>query len=200
MALPARGAYHDDPRDAEQVGSLCQQHKATLLITTPLQLEQYAEQCKPEQLASLRAVVVAGDSLAPESAAVFEAKFGVVPREGYGLAETSSLIALNVADFRSPGLVQVGSKPGTVGRLLPGVAVKIVDPQTGEEQDIDQPGLLLVSGPCVMLGYLNQPEATAARIHDSWIQTGDTASIDADGFLTITTGEKKCMQDQQADE
>jgi len=80
----------------------------------------------------------------------------------------------------------VGAKRGSIGHPLPGITVKIVDPETQQAVGVDQPGLLLVSGPNVMQGYLNRPEKTAEVLRDGWYNTGDIATVDEDGFLRIT--------------
>jgi len=80
----------------------------------------------------------------------------------------------------------VGAKRGSIGHPLPGITVKIVDPETHQPLDIDQPGLLLVRGPNVMQGYLGRPEKTAEVLRDSWYNTGDIAAVDEDGFLRVT--------------
>ena len=77
-------------------------------------------------------------------------------------------------------------KPGTVGHPVPGVAVKVVDPETGELLNSSQEGLLLVKGPNRMVGYLNQPQKTAEAFRDGWYATGDIALVDEDGFIKIT--------------
>jgi acyl-[acyl-carrier-protein]-phospholipid O-acyltransferase/long-chain-fatty-acid--[acyl-carrier-protein] ligase len=69
---------------------------------------------------------------------------------------------------------------------LPGVAVKIVDPDGYAELPLGGEGLLLVKGPNVMKGYLNKPQQTAESMHDGWYITGDIAKLDEDGFITIT--------------
>src|SRR5678816_2873969 len=69
---------------------------------------------------------------------------------------------------------------------IPGVAAKIVDKETGEGPLFGREGLLLVKGPNLMAGYLNQPERTAEVMRDGWYVTGDIASIDEDGFIFIT--------------
>ncbi len=69
---------------------------------------------------------------------------------------------------------------------LPGIAVKVVEQNTGETLAAEKDGLLLVRGPNVMKGYLNQPQKTAEVIHDGWYTTGDIARIGQDGFITIT--------------
>jgi len=77
-------------------------------------------------------------------------------------------------------------KSGSVGQAIPGVTVKVVDPQTGELLDEGEEGLLLVKGPNVMLGYLDDPERTAEVLQDGWYNTGDIVRIDRDGYITIT--------------
>ncbi|MCK5175749.1 MAG: AMP-binding protein, partial [Planctomycetes bacterium] len=92
---------------------------------------------------------------------------------------------LNVPDINIEGVYQVGAKCGTVGHPLPGVAAKVEDLETGELLDVDQVGLLKVKGPNVMAGYLDMPEMTKKVLSDGWYDTGDVASIDEDGFVTI---------------
>jgi acyl-[acyl-carrier-protein]-phospholipid O-acyltransferase/long-chain-fatty-acid--[acyl-carrier-protein] ligase len=69
---------------------------------------------------------------------------------------------------------------------VPNVAAKVIDPDSGVDLGLNKPGLLLIKGPNVMLGYLNRPETTAEVIRDGWYNTGDIAVIDNDGFISIT--------------
>ena len=96
------------------------------------------------------------------------------------------MVSVNVPDYRGRGIFQVGGKRGTVGHPLPGVSVRIVDPDTGEPLSTGKAGLLLVKGPNIMLGYLGKPELTAEVLKDGWYSTGDIAMLDEDGFITIT--------------
>lgn len=115
-----------------------------------------------------------GASLSPE----IEQRFfeeGVPLYTGYGLTEASPVVTVNTP---------AAYKLGTVGKPLPGVEVRIAD------ADAETPGEVLVRGPNVMLGYWNDPEATAAALRDGWLHTGDLGELDAEGFLTIT-GRKK---------
>src|SRR5262249_9723500 len=75
---------------------------------------------------------------------------------------------------------------GTTGQPLPGVALRIVDPETFEPRPPGETGLLLVKGPNVMSGYLGRDDLTSEAIRDGWYVTGDIASLDEDGFLRIT--------------
>src|SRR6185295_16843204 len=81
---------------------------------------------------------------------------------------------------------QQGTKVGSVGHPLPGVAAKIVDPVTGQGPLFGQEGLLLVKGPNRMMGYLGEPARTAEVVRDGWYVTGDIAMIDDAGFIRIT--------------
>jgi len=96
------------------------------------------------------------------------------------------VVSVNTRDFRAPGFRQIGAKRGRIGHPLPGVTVRIVDPDTMESIAQGEPGLLLVSGPNVMQGYLGRPDKTAEVLRDGWYVTGDIAALDEDGFLTIT--------------
>jgi acyl-[acyl-carrier-protein]-phospholipid O-acyltransferase / long-chain-fatty-acid--[acyl-carrier-protein] ligase len=89
-------------------------------------------------------------------------------------------------DFRAAGFRQAGSRHGSIGRPLPGVSVRIVDPDTRASLPLGKSGLLLVRGPNIMRGYLGQPERTAEVLCDGWYTTGDIAALDEDGFLQIT--------------
>jgi acyl-[acyl-carrier-protein]-phospholipid O-acyltransferase/long-chain-fatty-acid--[acyl-carrier-protein] ligase len=129
------------------------------------------------------------EKLPERLATAFEEHFGIRPMEGYGTTECAPVVAVNTPDFRSAGLHQVGVKRGTIGHPLPGVCVRIVSaeqPRDEKSLPVGEPGLLLVRGPNVMLGYLGKPEKTAEVLHDGWYCTGDVAALDEDGFLQIT--------------
>jgi acyl-[acyl-carrier-protein]-phospholipid O-acyltransferase/long-chain-fatty-acid--[acyl-carrier-protein] ligase len=149
-------------------------------------LQAYIRRCLPEDFGSLQFVVVGAEKLPERLSVAFEDTFGLKPLEGYGCTECSPVVAVNTHDFRAPGFRQVGSKRGRIGHPLPGVSVRIVDPETGERLPVGTPGLLLVRGPNVMKGYLGKPEKTAEVLRDGWYVTGDIAAEDEDGFLTIT--------------
>ena len=106
--------------------------------------------------------------------------------EGYGCTEMAPAIAVNTPNFARGKEVQLGKRPGTVGLPLPGVTVRVVDPDTLLPRRTNIEGLLLAKGPNQMLGYLGQPEQSAAVIRDGWYITGDVGSLDEQGFLRIT--------------
>lgn len=187
MNVECAAVYHFNPLDARTVGELTQKYKGTIVAATPTFLKSYLKRCEKEQFATLDLAIVGAEKLPQQLAEEFHAKFGVIPTEGYGCTELSPLAAANVPDHRSRSLTQIGTKLGTVGRAVPNVCAKIVDPDTFTHLGNNKPGLLLISGPNVMLGYLNQPEKTASVIIDgAWYNTGDIAEIDDDGFIKIT--------------
>jgi acyl-[acyl-carrier-protein]-phospholipid O-acyltransferase/long-chain-fatty-acid--[acyl-carrier-protein] ligase len=179
-------AYHPSPLDFAAVGELVRDYRVTLLMATPTFLQAYIRRCSPEDFGSLRFVIAGAEKLPERLAVAFEDRFGIRPLEGYGATECSPVVAVNTRDFRAAGFRQVGAKRGRIGRPLPGVTVKIVDPETRKPVPPGSSGLLLVKGPNVMQGYLGRSEETAEVLRDGWYNTGDIAAEDEDGFLTIT--------------
>ncbi len=184
--LGVGAAYHPNPLEAKKIGPMVCEHKITFLLATPTFLQFYLRGCTPEQFGSLRVVAVSAEKLPDRLATAFEDQFGIRPFEAYGSTECSPTVAVNTHDFRSAGFRQVGAKRGKIGHPLPGICVRIVDPDTMQPVTPGQPGLLLVRGPNVMQGYLGRPEKTAEVLRDGWYTTGDIAAVDEDGFLQIT--------------
>lgn len=177
--------YHSNPLDAKIVGDLVQKHNATILLATPTFLMGYIRRCTREEFGSLRLVVVGAEKLKNRIMQAFYDKFSLMPSEGYGCTELSPVVSLNVPDYESKTLKQIGTKFGTIGHPLTGVAAKIVDPDTFEEVPMGNEGLLLVKGANVMVGYLDDKEATRKVMHNGWYITGDLALMDEDGFIMI---------------
>lgn len=178
--------YHPNPTDAKVIGELIHKYKGTFLLSTPTFCGTYMRKCTREQFASLRYVVVGAEKLRESLRKEFEEMFGIDLMEGYGMTEMSPVVAVNTPDFREGKEIQIGTKHGTVGLPIPGVAVRIVDPETMEKLPPGQEGMLLVKGPNKMLGYLNDPARTAQVFHDDWYITGDMAKLNEEGFLAIT--------------
>lgn len=178
--------YHPSPLDPGPIGELIHRHKVTVLLTTPTFLQLYVRRCTPEQFGSLRIVLTGAEKLPDRLVQAFEQRFGIRPIEGYGVTECSPVIAVNCPDFRAAGFFQPASRRGTVGQPLPGISVRIVNPDTFEPIPGGEAGMLLVKGPNVMEGYLDREDLTAKAMHHGWYVTGDIAKLDEDGFLTIT--------------
>ena len=185
LGLDVRCAYHFSPLDARQVGKLARRWRTTVMVATPTFLRTYLRRCEKEDFQTLDTVVTGAEKMPMPLAEAFDEKFNVRPVEGYGMTELSPLVSVNVP----PSRMQVGGKDGkygTVGQPIPGVAVKIVDPDSLEDLPTDTDGMLLVKGPNVMKGYIGQPEKTAEVMHGAWFITGDIARIDRQGFIQIT--------------
>ena len=179
-------AYHAVPTDARTVGKLVTEHDLTLLLATPTFLQIYLRGCQPGQFGGINLVVVGAEKMPARLADAFEEKFGIRPLEAYGCTECSPGVAVNTRDVRGPNVRQSGNRPGTIGQPLPGVSIKIVDPDSGEACSFGEAGLMWVKGPNVMLGYLGKPDLTAEVLIDGWYNTGDIGAQDRDGFITIT--------------
>ena len=180
-------AFHFNPTDAKVVGDLVQRHAVTFLLATPTFLQIYLRGCRAEQFGSVRFAMVGAEKLQDRVADAFEAQFGLRPREAYGCTECAPAVTVNTEDFRAAGFRQAGWKRGSIGHPLPGMAVRIVDPETGEPRLPGESGLMLLKGPNVMKGYLGRPEKTAEVLSaDGWYTTGDIAAMDEDGFVFIT--------------
>ncbi|MGD0930165.1 MAG: long-chain fatty acid--CoA ligase [Candidatus Korobacteraceae bacterium] len=119
-------------------------------------------------------IFVSGGAPLGKEIATWFADIGIRIHEGYGLTETSPVIALN-----NP----INHRLGSVGKPMPNIEVKIADD-----------GELLVRGPSVFKGYFKMPEETAAVFDDGWFKTGDIARLDEEGYLSITDRKKDLIK------
>jgi len=178
--------FHPNPLDAAAVGEIVATQRATILLATPTFLQLYLRRCEPGQFGSLRIVLTGAEKLTEELADAFSDRFGIRPVQGYGATETAPAVAISAPGYRAAGFYQAGVRRGSVGRPLPGVTVRIVDPETKVEKAIGESGLVLVRGANVMRGYLGRDDLTAAALHDGCYVTGDIGRVDDDGFLFLT--------------
>lgn len=137
----------------------------------------------PNAFQSLRLAISGGEALPPNVFAGFRERFGVTICEGYGLTEASPIVSLNNPE---------SNRPGSVGRALPGIEVYAADVQ-GRPLSAGETGELLIRGHCVMRGYHNQPDATAAAIRAGVLASGDVGHVDADGYIHITGRAKEMI-------
>ncbi|HOZ47782.1 MAG TPA: MFS transporter [Candidatus Hydrogenedentes bacterium] len=180
------GVFHPNPLEARAIGGLIEKYRAHLFIATPTFLQNFIRRCSSESMRSLAFVLTGAEKLPDRVRDAFTEKFGIVPFEGYGVTECAPVISADLPVHHLPGCHHCTARPGTIGRAMPGVAVRTVHPETREPVPAGEPGVLLVRGPNVMKGYLGMPEKTASVLHDGWYETGDIVSIDEDGFITIT--------------
>jgi len=179
---------YTNPLDADKNAELIRKHKITVLLATPTFLRVYLRKATPAQLTSVNLVVTGAEKLPRDVANAFHEKFGKEVLEGYGLTETAPVAAVNLPEPRkhSPeDQVQPSSRPGSVGKLAPGIAGQIRDPETDRPLSLHATGMLWVKGANIFEGYLNEPQRTAEVLVDGWFKTGDLARFDEDGFLYI---------------
>ncbi len=179
-------SYHPNPLDGAGIARMVRENGCTILVTTPTFLGTYQRRAKAEDFATLRYCLVGAEKLSGVLADSFEAKFGIRPLEGYGATELSPLACINVPDVERYGRTIVGTKFGSIGQPVPGVAVQIRSADRDEPVPQGEEGVMWIRGPNVMLGYLGDAEKTREVIQDGWYNTSDVARIDADGFIFIT--------------
>ncbi|MGH7808966.1 MAG: AMP-binding protein, partial [Candidatus Binatia bacterium] len=123
--------YHPNPTDAKTIGETIQKYRATLLISTPTFYLGYLRRCSKEEFASLRYLIAGAEKLREQIAKAYEEKFGLTILEGYGCTELGPVVSVNLPDIIDGKERQTGYKPGTVGQPIPGVAVKVIDVDSG---------------------------------------------------------------------
>jgi acyl-[acyl-carrier-protein]-phospholipid O-acyltransferase/long-chain-fatty-acid--[acyl-carrier-protein] ligase len=191
IAAHCGAAFHPNPTESRVVGDMVESAKATVLVTTPTFLESYLRRVDSSKFASLRHLVTGAEKLSAPLREAVHKEWNLVAREGYGATECSPIVAVNGPDWQGEDIAgtpitQTGSRHGSVGRPLPGVAVKVVDPaEWDRELGAGEEGLVLVRGSNVMTGYWDNPDATSAAFHHGWYVTMDIGRVDEDGFLHL---------------
>jgi acyl-[acyl-carrier-protein]-phospholipid O-acyltransferase/long-chain-fatty-acid--[acyl-carrier-protein] ligase len=183
-----RVVTYPNPLDAPKLIETIEKHKLELLITTPTFLRAFLRKAKPEQLRSLKMVVTGAEKLPLDVLREFESKFGIQVSEGYGMTEASPVVAVNLFD-EAPSKMNpdgvLGRRIGSVGRMVPGLTARIRDPDTDEDLDLFQSGMLWLRGANIFEGYYKETDQTTAVLRESWYKTGDVGRFDEDGFLFI---------------
>ena len=179
---------YPNPLDTAKCAALIEQYNLTFLLATPTFLRLYLRKAEPQQLRTLRLIIAGAEKLPLDLASHFEERFHKEIFEGYGLTETAPVVSVNLPDLEpaKPGEhPQPSSRLGSVGRLAPGMAAEIRDPDTEQKLSLFQTGMLWLRGVNIFEGYLHDPKRTAEVLHDGWLKTGDIGRFDEDGFLYI---------------
>lgn len=186
LMCPFGMAYHYNPLDARVIGKMVRETKATVLPATATFFRNYLRRCPKEDFADMTTAVAGAEKLPNDLVEAWKEKYDQILVEGFGATEISPVLSANLPPCRFQDTFHKYYRLGSIGKPLAGIAVRITDPETGEELPLGTPGMLEVKGPTVMLGYYKAPEKTAAAIRNGWYITGDIARIDEDGFLFIT--------------
>jgi acyl-[acyl-carrier-protein]-phospholipid O-acyltransferase/long-chain-fatty-acid--[acyl-carrier-protein] ligase len=143
-------------------------------VGTPSFFWGYLQKSEPGDFKSIRVMVAGADKCPDALREGFMKKHGVTLLEGYGATETSPVVSVNSHE---------NNRPGSIGKVLPNVSVRIEHLETGKKCKVGEVGKILVKGDLIMKGYLNEPELTAEAIKDGWYNTGDMGFLDKDDFL-----------------
>ena len=163
-----------NPLDFQTVCTIARDEKPTIMVGTPSFFWGYLHKSEPGDFKSLRIMVSGADKCPDALREGFMQKHGVTLLEGYGATETAPVISVNSFEF---------NRPGSTGKVIPGVEVRVENFETGQECKLGEVGKILVKGDSVMKGYYNDPELTAEALQDGWYNTGDMGYFDADRYL-----------------
>jgi acyl-[acyl-carrier-protein]-phospholipid O-acyltransferase/long-chain-fatty-acid--[acyl-carrier-protein] ligase len=163
-----------NPLDFQTISSIAREEKPTIMVGTPSFFWGYLHKSEPGDFRSLRLMVAGADKCPDSLREGYLEKHGVTLLEGYGATETSPVISVNSHAY---------NRPGSTGRVIPNVQVRIENFETGSDCKAGEVGKILVKGDSVMKGYYDDPELTADSLLDGWYNTGDMGFFDEDGYL-----------------
>lgn len=163
-----------NPTDFQTISNIARDEQPTIMVGTPSFFWGYLQKSEPGDYKTLRLMVAGADKCPDALREGYMKKHGVTLLEGYGATETSPVVSVNSLEF---------NRPGSIGKVIPNVSVKIEHLETGEECPTREVGKIMVKGDLIMKGYLGEPELTAEAIVDGWYNTGDMGFMDEDGYL-----------------
>ncbi len=163
-----------NPIDYKMITNIIKEEKPTVLVGTPSFLSGYLRVSNPGDFDSLRFVISGADKCPDTLREGYFKKHNITIYEGYGTTETSPVISVNTPTH---------NKPGSIGKVIPDVHVRIENYETGEDCKPNEIGKILVKGDLVMKGYLDDMEQTSLRIRGGWYDTGDMGYLDDEGYL-----------------
>jgi acyl-CoA synthetase (AMP-forming)/AMP-acid ligase II len=172
---------------------LIQTHKVTRGFVVPPIVLALAKHPVVDQydLSSLECLMSGAAPLGVDIQVACAKRLKCIVKQAWGMTETSPCGTITPDNM----IVTIEGLKGTSGKLAPGTEGKIVDPQTGEDLESTQQGELLVRGPQIMKGYLNDPDSTTKTIRsDGWMHTGDIGCFDKDGWLYLTDRMKELIK------
>ena len=187
---PYGGILHFNPLDPKKVGEMARKYAPSILTSTATFQRNYLRRCPKEDFEKVTTVICGAEKVSLNLMEAWQEKFGNMLVEGYGTTELSPVVSTNIDNTRRSDYAD-WLRPGTVGRPLPNVQVRVVDLDDGSVLPPNTSGMLQVKGDNVMLGYYKEPEKTAEVLKDGWYTTGDVAKVDEDGFIWITGRESR---------
>ena len=168
-----------DPRDMVKIVEVINEYRPAIVFAVPAHYTIFCDMpLKKGQIFYYSAAA----ALPPELAEEFEKISGVPMGEGYGATETSAGTTVNISAFSKVTGFMKQVKRG-VGVPIPDTEIRVIDPETGEEPPVGEPGELWVRGPQVMLGYWPTPGSGLEE--DGWLRMGDMVTMDEDGYFSV---------------
>jgi acyl-[acyl-carrier-protein]-phospholipid O-acyltransferase / long-chain-fatty-acid--[acyl-carrier-protein] ligase len=165
---------HPNPLEFRSITSSVREEGVTMMVGTPTFLAGYLQKSEPGDFDSVRLLITGADKCSESLRQGYLERHGRILLEGYGTTETSPVISVNTPQH---------NRPGTVGKALPNVQVRMENYETGEPCDVNEIGKILVKGDTVMSAYYDDFEATALHMRHGWYDTGDMGYRDEDGYL-----------------
>ena len=176
------------PLDTRKMAEAIAAQRVTVLVGAPTFLRPLLKKAERHELRSLRFAVSGAEKMPVELHDALKERFGVELLQGYGLTETTPVTNINLPEPLKKvrgAEAHRGHRLGSVGRMLPGMTARIVDPDTGEELPLTSTGIVWFRGANVFNGYLRDEQKTRAALRDGWFVTGDLGRFDQEGFLYI---------------
>lgn len=180
---------YPSPLEAKKLNELIEKYRCRLVVTTPTFARSMLRRAHAHSYDSVDYFIVGAEKLQKSLSDEFMAKCGVLLLEGYGLTETAPVCGTNVC--RTEGSAEQpyyvpGYKFGSIGHVLPGLAVRITDPDDDNIRlPLSQQGMIWFRGANVFNGYIERPELNARIFRDGWFKSGDLGSVDLNGFLSL---------------
>ncbi|HNR69002.1 MAG TPA: AMP-binding protein [bacterium] len=174
LTLGMTAVTHASPLDYKKIPGFMREEKVTMIAATPIFFGGYVREAQPGDFDSVRLMVAGADKCPDWLRDAYWQKHHIELLEGYGTTETSPVVSVNTLE---------ANRPGSIGKTLPGVSVKIADIATGKDLPPNTEGKIMVKGDLVMKGYFDDIEETTLRIKDGWYDTGDMGVIDDEGYL-----------------
>lgn len=180
---------YPSPLEAKKINELIEKYQCALVVTTPTFARGMLRRAKADTYASVKLFIVGAEKLQTVVADEFKEKCNVTLLEGYGLTETAPVCGVNLQKTgptaEQPYFVP-GYQFGSIGQILPGLAVRITDPDDDNVRlTLNEQGMIWFKGPNVFKGYIGREDLNEGIFRDGWFKTGDLGKVDLNGILTL---------------